>query len=814
MLAQLCLSWRPSRFVAGLAACLALLPLTVFAQTLPDWTVVHTGASGAALAIDTANQTLVAGTAAGPAMQVTKLNAAGSTLWQRNVGVVGSPARSTGIGTDASGNVLVTGYLVNTSGQAQGAVVAKLDAAGNVLWLDAASATFGSAQQALADAAGNVYVLGQRSTPNAAGTLVQEVTLTQYSAAGLRQWVRTWGANFAAARDAMVLTPAGQVVVAGYSQAGGDARIAAFDAAGNLLWATPLATSELPGLAVAANGDLAVVGGLGSDFLVARFNASFGPIWVRSYPARGYAMRAAFDAAGNLLVSGVSDTNTGTLAVILYSWMTLKLDPAGNLLWMHTLSASPLGGEVPAALAVGSDGAAYLTGQGRVPLATGGSVASTTTLKLAASGTQVWRADTSATNQSVGLKLGTDGGLRVLGNSPLWLARYLQSGLANQAPTALASANPSAGPAPLSVQFSAAGSTDPDGAIASYAWDFGDGQDLGRRQPDPCLRRGAVHGAADRDRCAGRQQRAGHGGRQCQCRGGGQAHRPEPGWPRRHRRQQHHGSGHGFQQRGCHGQPVQQQHRRGPRARNGGGACRRHQRHLHHHHAGCPARYLGDAQCSGQRCHGLSAAEGAKALGSGLAVTRPGRRQALRAEHGVCEPEVCDARRHRPPAHQGRAGLAHGGRSLDAVAALRGEPEKARRQRVEAADQIAIATKLRKPAQGRCGRRTASVVISWMRCTPMAMSSSSGCTSCGGTGSSLAGEPSKRPASGLMYQPWSSPMAIGHCCQPGVGGGSKRKALRRLGTRPMPGRPASAATVSHQAPAALMSTGAQACRPD
>ena len=34
---------------------------------------------------------------------------------------------------------------------------------------------------------------------------------------------------------------------------------------------------------------------------------------------------------------------------------------------------------------------------------------------------------------------------------------------------------PASGPAPLTVQFSAAGSTDPDGSIASFFWQFGDG---------------------------------------------------------------------------------------------------------------------------------------------------------------------------------------------------------------------------------------------------------------------------------------------------------------------------------------------------
>lgn len=45
----------------------------------------------------------------------------------------------------------------------------------------------------------------------------------------------------------------------------------------------------------------------------------------------------------------------------------------------------------------------------------------------------------------------------------------------NQLPTASFTATPSSGTVPLNVAFNASSSSDPDGAIASYAWDFGDG---------------------------------------------------------------------------------------------------------------------------------------------------------------------------------------------------------------------------------------------------------------------------------------------------------------------------------------------------
>lgn len=45
----------------------------------------------------------------------------------------------------------------------------------------------------------------------------------------------------------------------------------------------------------------------------------------------------------------------------------------------------------------------------------------------------------------------------------------------NRSPKAVLNASPTEGKAPLKVNFSAEGSTDPDGEIVSYSWDFGDG---------------------------------------------------------------------------------------------------------------------------------------------------------------------------------------------------------------------------------------------------------------------------------------------------------------------------------------------------
>ena len=82
--------------------------------------------------------------------------------------------------------------------------------------------------------------------------------------------------------------------------------------------------------------------------------------------------------------------------------------------------------------------------------------------------------DTDA-GTAVQLLEGPDGNLYQLNIFPGTLYRIAASG-GNRAPSAQLTASPSNGLSPLTVEFSSAGSSDPDvGTTLNYAWDFGDG---------------------------------------------------------------------------------------------------------------------------------------------------------------------------------------------------------------------------------------------------------------------------------------------------------------------------------------------------
>ncbi|NBE84656.1 RICIN domain-containing protein [Micromonospora rubida] len=85
--------------------------------------------------------------------------------------------------------------------------------------------------------------------------------------------------------------------------------------------------------------------------------------------------------------------------------------------------------------------------------------------------------------QVIDSAFGPDGAYYVLdygtgyfnGDANSALYRFDHIGGGNRAPTARAGADRTSGVAPLAVNFSSAGSTDPDGGALTYAWAFGDG---------------------------------------------------------------------------------------------------------------------------------------------------------------------------------------------------------------------------------------------------------------------------------------------------------------------------------------------------
>lgn len=230
-----------------------------------------------------------------------------------------------------------------------------------------------AAADVVLDASGNAYVTGFSVSQfdQATGNATRDCLTLKYDRAGNLRWSRTFG--FADGIDqegtALAVGDDGLVTVAGSD--GNKLLVLRYDDGGNLLWSSTYAGPGMldfaTGLCFDEQGNTLVVGasadsdGVFLDYLVCKFDAFGNLLWARRYDGPGqtldFARAIRCDAAGNAYVTGYSEgIDTG------FDIATLKISPAGDLVWVARYAFPGAGDDGANDLDLDSAGNVYVAG--------------------------------------------------------------------------------------------------------------------------------------------------------------------------------------------------------------------------------------------------------------------------------------------------------------------------------------------------------------------------------------------------------------------------------------------------------------------
>ncbi len=286
-----------------------------------------------------------------PSSQVilAKYSPAGSLTWA--IATSNTGAWLISIAADASGNAFVLGtfdngnlkigsFTLNNTTAYEQYFLAKVDAAGTVLWAtNAGNAEYGATP-------GDVVVLGL-------GGLATDAAGNAFVVVNFKRPSLTVGAFTLYNAD-----PSGNT---------DDIMLAKYDPSGNVLWATGIGGTDNDdsyGCTVTPAGDVYISGNfaspsitLGSSVItnsrttqiafIGRLDAAGAPVWATSSGGTGndYAVGIASDASGNVYMTGSFKENSiafngSTITNPTPGWLSLylaKFDPSNNVLWSRTV---------------------------------------------------------------------------------------------------------------------------------------------------------------------------------------------------------------------------------------------------------------------------------------------------------------------------------------------------------------------------------------------------------------------------------------------------------------------------------------------
>ena len=460
--------------VASIVA-LAMQPFTaspaVAATTLPVlWTagglsagIDSAGQAGRIAADASGNVAVVSGPSGGRDLAVTSYTATGSFRWRSAV----SPSSGTFVGdwvvAAPNGEFVAVGHNIDSHGRTIGSTLVRYASDGTLQWrVDLVALV----ARLIVDTGGNAYL--------AFGG--QDIQLHKYSASGFLLWAK--GATGIFIAQSLALSPdETDVVLTGDVSGGATWMTAAFDAAtGTRRWQVT-AAEGIAARDVVVDATRVYVTGEGnvgtSGFLtvVAYDRATGARLWrtdANPPTCCAYASRIALAPDGSLVVAGQASSGG------YFDWWIVAFNTNGAVRWQARRDAAVTGDEIPAAVLVLADGTTVVSGTGG-PVTRdilGNSYMQGVTAGYSSNGTLLWEAFSKL--PTVWATALPNGNVCATGGYDALITCW-DVEVSNQPPTAVMSATPSTGAAPLTVTFDGSGSTDPDGTIASYSWNFGDG---------------------------------------------------------------------------------------------------------------------------------------------------------------------------------------------------------------------------------------------------------------------------------------------------------------------------------------------------
>ncbi|MBL0122612.1 MAG: hypothetical protein IPP88_07710 [Betaproteobacteria bacterium] len=307
----------------------------------------------------------------------------GAILWRTVTnGAANGDDLAYAITLDNAGNVLVTGS--SQAGGQNDYLTVKYNNNGEEIWratLDGAAHRDDEAYAIGTDAAGNVFVTGA-SAVGATGYNYDYLTV-KYDSSGTFQWSEPLdGAGAGIDRSvALCLDSTGNAVVTGYSFNGlnFDYVTAKYSTNSQLLWRKSMnnggANSNDVAYAMAcdAAGNVYVTGksgdGSAANYLTIKYNSNGIEQWPAPVVTNGNGGAAdtsfaiAVDIGGNVIVTGRGDQDYGTAPSVTNPLhLTAKYNASGVLLWTATLNGSGTGVDSYSALTTDGAGNIYTTG--------------------------------------------------------------------------------------------------------------------------------------------------------------------------------------------------------------------------------------------------------------------------------------------------------------------------------------------------------------------------------------------------------------------------------------------------------------------